>query len=118
MLGWLFDRLRTTPEQERVIEEAFTRLRSEHASVREELGQTREDVARAVENGVVDESSLEETFARHDRLLARLRVDWVNALKTVSEALDPSQRREMAGLVGRRGFFGGRWGFGRAGVWA
>jgi Spy/CpxP family protein refolding chaperone len=114
--------LETTPGQERAIEEAVVRLRKEQVAIREEIGLTRADLARTVEGGIVDEAALEETFARHDRLLAQLRVGWVEALKTVCETLDPRQRKEMADTLARRGFFGGRpWGWGMGpggGVWA
>jgi len=122
LLRWLFERLETTPGQERAIADAVVRLRKEQVAIREEIGLTRADLARAVEGGIVDESALEETFARHDRLLAQLRVGWVEALKTVCETLDPRQRQEVADTLARRGFFGGRpwgWRMGRdVGVWA
>jgi Spy/CpxP family protein refolding chaperone len=118
LLRWLLERLETTPGQERVIGDAFDRLRKEQGVIREELGNTRIDMARVVEGGLVDDAALEETFARHDRLLAQLRVSWVETMKTVCETLDPRQRKEMAELIARRGFFGGGGGFGRGGVWA
>jgi len=112
VMRWLFERLETTPGQERAIAEAVARIRQDRATVREELMLTRADLARALEGGLVDESVFEETFARHDRLLARLRVGWVEMLKTVCETLDPRQRKEMAAILTRRGFFGGPWGMG------
>ncbi len=119
MMRWLFERLETTPGQERAIGEAVTRLRKEHAVIREEMGLTRADLARVLEGGLVDDAALEETFARHDRLLAQVRVGWVEALKTIAETLDPKQRKEVADVLARRGFFGGPWGLGRGGsVWA
>jgi Spy/CpxP family protein refolding chaperone len=119
IMRWLFERLETTPGQERVIGDAVMQLRKEQVAIREEIGLTRADLARAVEGGIVDEAALEETFARHDRLLAQLRVGWVEALKTVCETLEPRQRKEVADVLARRGFFGGPWGLGRGGgVWA
>jgi hypothetical protein len=119
VMRWLFERLETTPGQERAIVEAVARLRTEQLAMREEFSLTRADLARAVEGALVDETALEETFARHDRLLAQVRIGWVEALKTACEALDPRQRKEMANMLARRGLFGGAWGMGRGGgVWA
>ncbi len=118
MLRWLFQRLETTPGQERVIVQSIERLTENRTAIRDELRQTRADIARAVEMGLVDDATMEETFARHDRLQAQLRVVAVDALKTITEALDERQRKILAGLVARGGFFhrGGDWG-GPA-VWA
>jgi hypothetical protein len=101
MLRWLFERLETMPGQERVIVQALERLSENRALVHEELKQTRADVARAVEGGLVDDSTLDETFARHDRLQAQLRVAAVEALKTVTETLDERQRKVLASLLSR-----------------
>lgn len=120
MLRGLFERLETTPGQERVIVQAIERLAQNRSVVRDELKQTRADVARAVEMGMVDDATMEETFARHDRLQAQLRVAAVDALKTATEALDERQRKILASLLSRGGGFFGH-GAGRAGgpqVWA
>ena len=103
----IFERLETTPGQEKAIVAALDDLRADRQVLREEAQQTRADLARAF-GGIVDEASLEETFARHDRLLARLRVGVVEALKKVHEALDDRQRKELADLV-QGGRFGRAW---------
>ena len=95
-LRWLFERLETMPGQERAILQALDCLSESRAMVRDELKQTRIDVARAIESGLIEDATLEETFARHDRALAQLRVSIVEALKTSTEALDERQRRELA----------------------
>jgi Spy/CpxP family protein refolding chaperone len=107
-MRWIFERLETTPGQERAIADAVARARQDQTAVREELRQTRADLARLLEGGLVDEAAVEETFARHDRLLARLRVGWVDVLKTVSETLDPEQRKKVAAMLQRGGWFAGR----------
>ncbi len=109
MLRWLFERLETTPGQEKAIVAALEELRSGRGSVREEAKQTRADIARAVASGVVDDATLEETFARHDRLLAHTRVSFVEALKKTTDALDERQRRELAKILEGRAWFGSRW---------
>jgi Spy/CpxP family protein refolding chaperone len=103
----LFERLETTPGQEKAIVAALDELREEKKLVREEAEQTRADLARVIASGLVDDTSLEETFARHDRLLAQLRVSFVEALKQATEALDERQRKQLGDLLERRGRFGG-----------
>jgi len=114
-LRWLFERLETSPGQEQAIVEALDQLRGNRRIVHEELQQTREDIARAVAGGLIDDHTLDETFARHDRLLAQLRVSFVEAMKRVSETLDQRQRKQAADMLER-----GRWrstGSGGPGGW-
>jgi Spy/CpxP family protein refolding chaperone len=108
LLRSVFERLETTPGQEKAIVAAIDGLRKERQVLREEAKQTRSDLARAVGGGLVDDSTLEETFARHDRLLAQLRVGFVEALKKVGEALDDRQRKELAEVI-QGGRFGRVW---------
>ena len=120
LLRSLFERLETTPGQEKAIMAALDELRENRKVVRDEMQQTRGDVGRAVASGLVDDGTLEETFARHDRLLAQLRVSFVEALKKVTEALDERQRKQIADLL-EGGFSGWRSGFRgpyRGGMWA
>ncbi len=116
----MFERMGTTPGQEKAIMSALDELRSNRNVVRTEAEQTRADLARAVSSGLIDDSTLEETFARHDRLLAQVRVSFVEAIKKVNEALDERQRKQLADLLERRGWFGGgrRWGDPHDNVWA
>jgi Spy/CpxP family protein refolding chaperone len=119
-LRGLFHRLETTPGQEKAIVAAIDELRENRRVIREELEQTRGDVARVVAGGLVEDSSLEDTFARQDRLLAQLRVSFVEAMKKITEVLDERQRKQIADMLAG-GFFR-RWGGGgpyRGGsVWA
>jgi Spy/CpxP family protein refolding chaperone len=104
----IFERLETTPGQEKAIVSALDELRGNRGVLREEARQTREELARVVAGGLVDDASLEETFARHDRLLAQLRVSFVEALKRATEALDERQRKQVADLLQRTGRLGDR----------
>jgi Spy/CpxP family protein refolding chaperone len=112
----IFERLDTTPGQEKAILAALDELRDNRRVVRGEMDLTRADLARAVAGGLVDDATLEETFARHDRLLAQLRVSFVEALKKVTEALDERQRKQVARLL-EGGFTGFRGPY-RGGMWA
>ena len=114
----VFERLETTPGQERVIVAALDELRENRRDLRDELRQARADLARAVQGGLIEDNTLEEAFARQDRLLARMRVGFTEALKKVVETLDERQRKQVASWL-EGGFFRGRGGWGDGGsVWA
>lgn len=99
MLGSLFERLQTTPGQEKAIVSALEEFRETRKSVRDELKQTCGDLARAVKGGLVDDAALEDTFSRHDRVLAVARVSFVEALKKITEVLDEEQRQRAADVL-------------------
>jgi len=120
LLRGFFERLDTTPGQEKAIVLAFEQLGGSRSAVREEIQRTREDLARAVAGGWIDDRTLEETFARHDRLLAQLRVAFVESLRAATEALDERQRKQVGHLIeGRAWSWGPRWGgsYRTSGVW-
>lgn len=104
----LFERLETTPGQEKAIVGAIDELRENRRVLREEAQQTRDDLARVVASGLVDDAALDETFARHDRLLAQLRVGFVESLKRSTEALDERQRKLVSDYLQRSGRLGDR----------
>jgi hypothetical protein len=104
----LFQRLETTPGQEKAIVAALDELRENRKVVREEARQTREDLARVIGGGLVEDGSLEETFHRHDRLAAQLRVSFIEALKKINEVLDEGQRKKIARFIEGGGM--PRWG--------
>jgi Spy/CpxP family protein refolding chaperone len=113
----LFHRLETTPGQEKAIVQAIDELRENRRVIREEMRHTREDVGRVVAGGLVDDGALEETFHRHDRLAAQLRVAFVEALRKITETLDEGQRKKLARFVEGGGM--PRWGgTPYRGIWA
>ena len=117
--SWLrsvFERLGMTPAQEKVVARALEELRSDRAAIVEEARTVRADLASAVSSGLIDDSTLEEMFARHDRVLARLRVSFVEALKQVTEVLDERQRKQLAEIL--RDPTAGWWRDTYRGVWA
>jgi len=109
ILRSLFERMGTTPSQEKVILRALEELRGNRTAIVEEAKTTRADVATALSSGLVDDTMLDETFARHDRLIARLRVSFTEALKQISETLDERQREQLADFLrSRRSVWVGR----------
>jgi hypothetical protein len=107
-LRGIFERLDTTPGQEKVIKEAVEEIFGATRTLRGELEQTRRDIASAVRSGTVDEVAMGELFARHDDKLRELRKAVIGSLSKVNEALDEDQRKRLADLLERG--FGGGWG--------
>ena len=105
----LFERLDTSPGQEKVILSALEDLHAKKRAIADEFVQTRKDVARAMRGGVFDEAALQEAFGRQDELLVQLRATVQVALKTIHEALDERQRGIAADLLehGPFGLHGG-----------
>ena len=99
MLRGAFERLETSPGQERVILTAVEAMQSSAEKFRGELGKTRGDFARAMRQEHFDQAQVRETFGRHDALLAELRETAIGELGKVHEALDDGQRRELADIL-------------------
>ena len=116
--GWalrgLFERLDTTPGQEKVIKQAVDEVFAATSQGRGELEQTRRDIASALRSGVVDETAMGELFARHDEKLREIRKAFVGAIAKVNDALDEDQRKKLADLL-ERGLGGAGFGGWRGG---
>ena len=107
----LFQRLRTSPGQEKVIRDAFDELRRAASELRDEGRHSRNDVAKAVRSPSFDETVMGELFARHDTHLEKMRKEAVGAIGKVHAVLDDRQREILAEII-ERGPFGGRFGGG------
>lgn len=105
-LRGLFQRLNTSPGQEKVIRDAIDELRRSARDLRDEGRHTRSDVAKAVKSASFDETVMGELFARHDTHLEKMRKDAVGAIGKVHAVLDDRQRDILAELI-ERGPFGG-----------
>jgi uncharacterized membrane protein len=99
MLRGLFERLDTSPSQEKVITQAAGEIMDANGPLRDELHATRREVARALRAPALDEVALGELFARHDEVLRDLRKRSVGALARVHDALDDRQRAALADLL-------------------
>lgn len=98
-LGVVFDRLATTPSQEKEIRGAVEELFERSADLRREGERSRNDVASLLRTESLDETILGELFARHDERLRELQKAFADALGRVHQALDPEQRRRLATLI-------------------
>jgi len=108
-LRWVFERLDTTPGQEKVIRQAYEEVRESMRSGEGELEATRREIGAAIRAGHVDETQMGELYARHDEKLRTMRTAFFGALAKVTEALDEDQRKILADMLdrGQGGFFGG-----------
>ncbi|MCE9667854.1 periplasmic heavy metal sensor [Myxococcus stipitatus] len=98
-LRWLFERLDTSPGQEKVLIRAAEEVFEAFAKVRDEAGPSRTTVATALRGEHFDGGAVREMFTRHDAALEEARRVFQGALAQVHEALDPRQRRELADLL-------------------
>jgi Spy/CpxP family protein refolding chaperone len=103
----LFQRLDTTPGQEKAIVDLVDGVRERLSEAAAELGATRRELAAALGGELLDPAALDAAFQRANALFARLSKDAQAALAGIHEALDPEQRRQLAELLAD-GSFGPR----------
>lgn len=99
MLRFLFERLDTTPGQEKEIRGAIDDLFEEGRGLRREGRSSRDDVAKLLRTESLDETILGELFARHDERLRDMQKAFADALGRIHQALDPEQRAQLASLL-------------------
>lgn len=112
MLRPLFERLATTPGQERVILDAAEALRARMAASKDALRATAGDAAKAFRGERFDEGVMGESFAKQDEALEATQKAVFEALQKVHDALDEQQRRDFADHIERFTGAAGRWGRG------
>ena len=98
-MRWLFERLDTSPGQEKVLVQAADELTEAFEKMRDELSATSAAMARSLRGESFDAAALRELDARHDELIDNLRKTLRTALSRTHEALDAKQRRELADLL-------------------
>jgi len=98
-MRWLFERLDTSPGQEKVIVQAADELTEAFEKMRDEFSVARAAMARSLRGETFDAASLREMDAKHDALLENMRKTLRTSLSRVHEALDPKQRRELADML-------------------
>lgn len=117
-LRGLFERLGTSPAQEKVIRDAVEEMRRSASELRDEARHSRGDVARAVRSASFDETVMGELFARHDTHLEKMRKDMVGVIGKVHAVLDDRQREVLAQIIERGPFAGGHRGGPFRSAWA
>ncbi len=108
-LRWLFEKLDTTPGQEKEIAAAVDEFIEQARALKREGKASRDDVARVLRNESLDETQLGELFSRHDDALREVQKAFAGTLGRIHGALDPAQRAKLADLIesGPRFGFGG-----------
>lgn len=105
-LRHLFERLDTTPGQERVIREELGKMRRQGKALRNELRESRNDAARALRGEIFDENLFAAAFERQDDRLRTARLEVTGAFNRIYDALEPRQRERLATML-ERGPMGG-----------
>jgi len=98
-MRWLFERLDTSPGQEKVMVQAADDLTEAFEKMRDEMSATRAAIARSLRGETFDSATLSELDAKHDELMANLRRTLRTSLSKIHEALDAKQRRELADML-------------------
>ena len=103
LLRGLFERLSTTPGQEKVIAEALKDLRAAFKKSAEEKAKGAKEVAEALRSDDFKTENMGEAFAHLEEGTNAVRDATFSALAKIHEALDERQRKILADIVGRGG---------------
>ncbi len=125
MLRRLFQRLDTTPGQEKVITAAFDEMQEKGRAVREEFMRARGQFAKSVRGETFDTEGIRDLFEKQQTAVDEVKKALLASLQKIHEALTPEQRAvagdllefgpgygRMGGGCGRGSHFGGGHGFG------
>jgi hypothetical protein len=112
-LRWLFERLDTTPGQEKVIFAAVEEIESTVKKHRIDFEHSFSDLANAVRSAEYDQTQIAEAWIKHDRGLEAIRLAISTQLGLIHEALDERQRKIVADLIESGPSWRGRFGGGR-----
>jgi Spy/CpxP family protein refolding chaperone len=114
--GWmfrrLFERLDTTPGQEKVILEAADEARRVMWQAREEMFRAKSEYAKAMRGEQFDNEAVNAAFEKQQATLEDLKKTLKEKLQSIHEALNPQQRAALADLIefGPRHLHGGHCG--------
>lgn len=103
----VFERLGTTPAQEKAILGAVDSLRERARNVAADVRGSRKDVASALRGDAFDEHTFASLFDGHLDAVGTLRDEFAKTAALIHETLTDNQRRRLAELIES----GPRWGF-------
>ena len=104
----LFQRLDTTPGQEKVIFSAVEGVQRAAFQLKDEVFRSRADLARALRAEQYDTAAVREVFAKHEASVQNVEKQVLEGMQSIHEALTPDQRAQLADLIE----FGPRHGYG------
>jgi len=104
-----FERLDTTPGQEKAIVAAVEELVAVGKGVHKDGKAVRAEVAAAIGQPVLDEGALAGAEAKIQASFETIRDASLGALRKIHEALDPAQRRKLGELIESGPRFAHRW---------
>jgi Spy/CpxP family protein refolding chaperone len=109
MLRRLFERLDTTPGQEKVVMAAVDDVQRKGWAARSSMFGARGEVAKAMRSETFDSAAINEILEKQQANLDELKKSVREGLQQIHEAMTPEQRGELADLVEfgpGRGHFG------------
>jgi len=95
----LFERLDTSPRQERTILEAMDKFWDHLTEGRGELSAVRKQVAQVLASDQLDEGALSAALERVEDLIAKTKQELASVLTEVHSSLDSEQRKELADIL-------------------
>ncbi len=109
MLRRLFERLDTTPGQEKVIVEALDQVEQNGRAAREAFFTGRVDIGRAMRGEHFDTTAVNETFEKQQASVDAFKKTVLENMQKIHEALTPEQRQLAGDLIenGPRALHGG-----------
>lgn len=111
MMRRLFQRLDTTPGQEKVILEAADQAQRVMWDARQELFRARSEYAKAMRSEAFDNEAVNAAFEKQQASVDAVKKTLKEKMQAIHEALTPQQRAVLADLIefGPR-MHGGHWG--------
>ena len=91
-----FERLDTTPGQEKAIVAALDELRDSAKAIKGRIGSSRGEIAEALRQDRFEPERVEQAVSRHSGELNQLASVGASTLAKIHEALDPEQRKRLA----------------------